>query len=587
MKHAPLAPTFVPAELDAARFDAIEPLIRSLLTRPIRSAAELEAWLVDRSDLASAISEARARLYIAMTCNTDDEAAQLAYATYVEQVTPKLSPLFFELDTKLAADVQAHPLPPRFDVLVRNARADVELFRPANVPIETELAKLGQKYDQVVGAMTVQFEGQERPLTQMGRYQETPDRPTRERAWRCVAERRLQDQESISGIYDEMIALRTKIGINSGFKDFVGYAYKSNHRFDYDVAACERFHAGVAAAFVPLMRSLDSERASLLGVTSLRPWDMAVDVKGRPALHPFEGGADLVAKSQVVFERLDPRLARLFAQLGDGRGRVRSAADASNAKLDLDSRKGKAPGGYQYMLERSRVPFIFMNASGLHKDVQTMVHEAGHAFHSMLCIDEPLVEYRSSPIEFAEVASMSMELLTMRHLGPGAGGRAFYDDAEGLRRACRDQLKRAVTVLPWIATIDAFQHWVYANPTHTRADRGAFWLGLDDRFGSRLDWSGLERTRELLWHRQMHLFGSPFYYIEYGIAQLGALQLWLHSLEQGEASAVEHYIKALSLGGTKPLPELFKAAGLVFDFGPETLKRLADRVHAELAKLPE
>lgn len=593
MKHPTSVGGFVPSGLNAADFDELSPLIQELLARPLASALDVEQWLLDRSELAAAISEGRARLYIASTCNTDDQAAQEAYAAYVEQVAPRLSPLFFELDKKLVEGARHHPLPARYEVLLRNAKADVELFRQENVPLETQLAKLGQQYDQIVGAMTVEFDGQTRTLPQMAVYQEDTDRRVRERAWRAVSERRLRDSEQIASVFDSMIGLRHRVGVNAGFPNYVGYAYKSFHRFDYGVAECERFHAGVEAAFVPLMRELDVERAGLLKLGGLRPWDMGVDVKGRGPLRPFSGGADLVAKSRVVFRRLDARLAGLFEKLGDGRGRVRSAADAGQAMLDLDSRRGKAPGGYQYMLDRSRVPFIFMNAAGVHKDVQTMVHEAGHAFHSMLCVDEPLVEYRSSPIEFAEVASMSMELLTMKHLGPGGHGgdggqgRAFYDDAEGLRRACRDQLKRAVTVLPWIATIDAFQHWVYGNPAHTRDERAAFWLSLEERFGSKLDWTGLEQARRLSWQRQMHLFSHPFYYIEYGIAQLGALQLWLHSLEKGEASAVEYYIKALSLGGSRPLPELFKAAGLVFDFGPETLQRLADRVRLELAKFPE
>ncbi|MBI1189080.1 MAG: M3 family oligoendopeptidase [Tepidisphaera sp.] len=587
MTQTSRAEGFVPPTLDAASFEELSPLIQELLGRTLASTSELERWLHDRSDLLAAISEGRARLYIASTCNTDDQAAQEAYASYVEHVAPKLSPMFFELDKKLVQAARVCPLPPRYAVLLRNAQADVELFRPENVPLETDLAKLGQQYDQIVGAMTVEFDGQTRTLPQMSVFQESPDRTIRERAWRTVADRRLHDHAAISDVFDRMISLRHKVGVNAGFESYVGYAYKSFHRFDYGPAQCERFHAGVEAAFVPLMRELDKDRAAKLHLPALRPWDLGVDVLGRGPLKPFDGGADLVAKSRVVFRRLDPRLAALFEQLGDGRGRVRSAADPGGAKLDLDSRRGKAPGGYQYMLERSRVPFIFMNAAGVHKDVQTMVHEAGHAFHSMLCVDEPLVEYRSSPIEFAEVASMSMELLTMKHLGPGEAGRAFYDDPESLRRACRDQLKRAVTVLPWIATIDAYQHWLYANPTHTRDQRAAFWLSLDERFGSKLDWSGLDQARRLSWQRQMHLFSHPFYYIEYGIAQLGALQLWLHSLEKSETSAIEHYIKALSLGGSRPLPELFKAAGLVFDFGPETLMRLADRVRLELAKFPE
>ncbi|MEN0021448.1 MAG: M3 family metallopeptidase, partial [Planctomycetota bacterium] len=316
-----------------------------------------------------------------------------------------------------------------------------------------------------------------------------------------------------------------------------------------------------------------------------RPWDIAVDVKGRPPLKPFDGGADLVAKSQAAFRSLDPRLADMLKQLGNGADRV-TADNASNPPLlDLDSRKGKAPGGYQYMRDRSRVPFIFMNAAGLHRDVETMVHEAGHAFHSMVCVDEPLLHYRSSPIEFAEVASMSMELMTMPHWG--ASGSFYAEDSAAHARAMRQQLEGSIVLLAWIATIDAFQHWIYANPTHTRDERTAHWLTLDERFGRAVSWQGLDAARANAWQRQGHLFGAPFYYIEYGIAQLGSLQLWLRSLEEGPAVAIDAYLTALKLGGSRPLPELFKAAGLEFDFGPEIVGRLAERVEAELAKLPE
>lgn len=580
----PTTTDFVPQNLDAARFETLEPLITALRARDVRSRAELERWIVDRSELMAAISEGKARLYIAMTCNTEDAAAQQAYGEYVEHVAPRLTPLIFELDKRLVELAGQHPLPEdRFGVLIRDTRADVELFRPENVPLETQLSVLGQKFDQVVGRQTVTFEGAERTLAQMARYQESTDRSVRESAWRTVAQRRAQDVDALDEIFDDMIRLRDQVGKNAGFPNYIGYAYKSNHRFDYDVAACERFHQGVQAGVVPLMRALERERAGLLNVGDLRPWDLSVDVRGRGPLRPFDGGADLVRRTRVVFDRLDPRLAAMFSELGSGTSRVNSAAEAGGIRLDLDSRKGKAPGGYQYMLDRSRVPFIFMNAAGLQRDVETMVHEAGHAFHSMLCIDEPLVEYRRSPTEFAEVASMSMELLTMRHWGKGA----YYEDDVSLRRAMREQLKRSVTLLPWIATIDAFQHWLYANPSHTRAQRREFWLSLDERFGSAVSWTGIESARANLWQRQLHLFKSPFYYIEYGIAQLGALQLWLASLELGEKTAIQRYVAALSLGGSKPLPQLFAAAGLTFDFGPETVKRLTDRVAAELAKVPE
>jgi len=581
---------FVPASLDASRFEHVEPFLKALLARPVASAADLESWLLDRGELEAACSEAKADLYISMTCDTGNAAAQEAYARYIHDVEPQLTPACFRLDTRYVELAAKFPLPVgRYGVLDRATRADVELFREENVPLETELAALGQEYDQIIGAMAVDFEGQERTLPQMARYQEGTDRTLRERAWRAVAERRFAAVDAINVIFDRMVELRHRVARNAGFENYVGFAFRAKHRFDYGVAECEVFHAAVEKAVVPLSRSLEADRARVLNVSPLRPWDLSVDAKGREPLRPFDGGADLMRKSVATMRRLDPRLAGMLAQLGDG---AQASGSAGGSCMDLDSRKGKAPGGYQYMRDRTRRPFIFMNSAGLQRDVETMVHEAGHAFHSMLCRDEPLLAYRHSPIEFAEVASMSMELLTMDHWGRTAKNRAdgepvFYENPEEFARAKREQVKHSVLLLPWIATIDAFQHWVYSNPSHTRPEREAAWLALDARFGSSVSWNALERFRPQIWQRQPHLFGHPFYYIEYGIAQLGALQLWLISLEQGEAAAMERYMAALRLGGSKPLPELFAAAGLEFNFGAETVHRIVDRVQTELARLPE
>lgn len=587
---------FVPHPFDATAWGNIEPLARALLDRPVRDRAELERWLVDRSELDAACMEAQAVLYINMTCNTEDRAAQRAYTTYIETVPPRAKPVAFELDRKqttLARELGLDTAPGRGDrykVLVRDAAVELELFRAENVPIQTELALLSQKYDQTVGAMTVEFEGVERTMPQMARFMESTDRALRERAWRAMVERRLKETDTISAVFDEMIAKRDRVAKNAGFAGYVGYAFKEKHRFDYGVAECDAFHRACAEHVVPLVRKLDRERRTAMELDSLRPWDLAVDPKGRAPLRPFEGGRQLVAKATATFDRLDPRLGAMLRTMGDGSNNHGARhADGTVAYLDLDTRKGKAPGGYQYMRDRSRTPFIFMNAAGLQSDVSTILHEAGHAFHSMLCADEPLVSYRAAPIEFCEVASMSMELLTMPHWGsPGGASRAecFYPDEADLARGRRQQLERSVSVLPWIATIDKFQHWLYSKPDHTREERRDCWLALDQQFGHAVDWSGLDAAKANAWQRQMHLFGSPFYYIEYGIAQLGALQLWLHATERGEKPAVEAYLAGLRLGGSKPLPELFRASGLEFDFGPEIVKRLVDRVQQEIESLP-
>ncbi|MFM9995810.1 MAG: M3 family oligoendopeptidase [Phycisphaerales bacterium] len=581
-----IATDFVPAELDAARWENAAPYFTALLERPVNSAEDLERWLKDRSELEAACSESETILHINMTCHTEDEAAQRAWTAYIETVPPKLKPAQFELDKRQAAMSERFGLVSRpggrYLVLTRGTKAEVELFRPENVPIQTELAKLDQKFQQITGAMTVEFDGREQTLPMMGRYQESTDRAVRESAWRAVAARRLKDAEALDAIYDEMIVLRERVARNAGFAGFVPYAFKAKHRFDYGPEHCRAFHAACERVIVPFARRLGAKRRADLGLAArgepLRPWDLAVDAKGRPPLRPFTGGAELMRKSVRAFERLDPSLAAMLATLGDGSN---ANGAAGGACLDLDTRKGKAPGGYQAMRDRARRPFIFMNAAGLHRDVETMVHEAGHAFHSMLCVDEPLLAYRGSPTEFAEVASMSMELLTTPYWG------AFYPDAGDRARAVRQQIEKSVSLLPWIAQIDAFQLWVYGAPKHSRAERTAAWLDLDGRLGPDVSWAGLEGIRTKSWQRQLHLFSVPLYYIEYGIAQLGAIQLWVRSLEEGEKTAIAAYKKALALGGSRPLPELFAAAGLTFDFGPEMVSRLLERVERELEKLPE
>ena len=576
------ASAFVPADLDASSWAVLEPFFADLPNRPVGSAGDLQAWLMDRSELEAAISESAAKRFIDMTCDTASEPKKKRYLDFVENVEPKIKPAAFALDQRQTELAKKFPLPEdRYRVLLRDTASEVELFREQNIPIQTELSKLDQEYDSICGAMTVEFDGSEKTLPQMGKYQESQDRAQREAAWKVVADRRLADSEKISEIYDRMVSLRDTMSKNAGLPSFVEYTFKSKKRFDYTPKHCFDFHAGIEKHVMPFVARLDAKRREQLGVPALRPWDLAVDPKGRGALKPFDGGADLVTRTRKVFEKLSPDLAGKFATLGDGTN-TNGAADG--ALLDLDSRKGKAPGGYQYMQDRSRKPFIFMNAAGLHRDVETMVHEAGHAFHSMYCVDEPLLHYRHAPIEFCEVASMSMELLTMPHWA------AYYRDESDLARARRKQLEGSVGLLPWIATIDAFQHWVYTHPAHTRAQRAEQWLALEDRFGHqghRVDWTGIEQHRPLIWQRQGHLFGHAFYYVEYGIAQLGALGLWLTSLEKGPTAALEAYAKAMKLGGSRPLPELFKAAGLPFDFGPDTVGRLVERVERELETLPE
>jgi len=558
---------FVPTELDASNWTNLQPLYQALLDRELKCSGCLESLILDRSELDAAASEAYATLYINMTCHTDDEQAKKAYLDFVENVQPQLKKIGFELEKKIVSSPHVSDLDQkRYEVMLRDLTADVELFRDENVPLQTEDTKLGQQYSETCGAMMVKFRGEEKTMPQMAKHLEETDRATRQEAWQLVTERRFQDHERLSQIFDQMIEFRQKIARNAGFDNYRDYMFKAKHRFDYTPADCEAFHQGAAEVCVPVFRQLNKQRAEALGVEPLRPWDLAVDAKGRDPLRPFDEADQMVEGSSRLFHRMGSALGDMFDTLRGG--------DC----LDLDSRKGKAPGGYQEMRDRSRKPFIFMNAAGMQGDLETMIHEAGHAFHSILCKEEPLLHYRHAPIEFAEVASMSMELMAYPFLDE------FYDEAQAAR-AKRMHLEDIARLLPWIATIDAFQHWIYTNPTHSHDDRTAFWLELNDRFGAAVSWEGLEQYLAVSWQRQLHLFEVPFYYIEYGIAQLGALQLWLQ-YKHDPAKAIANYTRAMSLGGSRPLPELFAAAELTFDFGPETMKRLMDEVQKELETLP-
>ncbi len=554
-------------DLDATSWPALQPIYRELVDRPLRCENCLERLILDRSDLDARVAEAEAELYIAMTCHTDDEAKQKAFLAFVEGVEPERAKVAFELDRKIAGSPHVERLDvDRFAVLLRSIRNEVELFREENLPLQTDVTRLDQEYSQINGAMTVEFDGQVRTMAQMQRHLEETDRDRRETAWRAMLERRYADHDRIDGIFDRMVELRDTIGRNAGFTDFRDYQHRRMGRFDYTPQDCARFHAAVEQVCVPLMRRLHDERRTALGIEALRPWDVAVDLKGRPPLRPFDGADRLVEGSSRIFHRMRPSLGSMFDELRNG------------GCLDLESRPGKAPGGYQYQRQWTRRPFIFMNAAGLHRDLVTMVHEAGHAFHSTLCRDEALLAYRGSPTEFAEVASMSMELLMLPYVDE------FYVEDEA-DRARRGALEDIVTKLCWIAQIDAFQHWIYTNPKHVREERADAWLALCARFGGDVDWSGFEDWHRASWQRQLHLFGVPFYYIEYGIAQLGSLQLWLNA-QDDEQAALDRYERALALGGSRPLPELFAAAGLDFDFGPDTVGRLMTRVEDQLAALP-
>ena len=568
-KLSPAKPrSFVPENIDLGDWPQIAPLFDQLEARAAQatSVEALEKWLLDWCELSAALDEEGSCRNIAMTCHTDNADAEKAFLHFVENVEPQLKPRQFALEKLYVAHPQRPHLPkPRYEVFDRDAANQVELFRPENVALETEEAKLGQQYQKLIGAQTVNFRGEEKTLVQMGRCLEEPDRALRQEAWELVVQRRLQDAEKCEEIFDQLVKLRTQIARNAGFDNYRDFIFRQKSRFDYTPADCVKFHEAIESEIMPVVREIQADRRRQLNLEKLRPWDLAVDPQNRPPLKPFAEVSEMVSRTQNIFNQLDPELAGGFQQL-------------QNLKLlDLDNRKGKAPGGYQSTLSEARVPFIFMNAIGVQRDVETILHEAGHAFHAQAARDEDLYPYRSAPIEFCEVASMSMELLGNEFL------EEFYAPPEA-NRARKTHLEGVIGFFPWMAVVDAFQHWIYTHPDHTRAERKAAYLELMQRFGGDVDWSGYDAARAFSWHRQLHIFLYPFYYVEYGIAQLGALQVWANS-KSDKRKALTDYKAALTLGGSRPLPELFAAAGCKFNFDQSTIQPLVRMAQEELKKL--
>ena len=557
---------FIHDDIDGASWESIEPYMNDLRDRPLSCSNCLETFIADRSNLSEVISEARARLYIDMTCHTDDEDIQKAWMAFVENVQPKLSEYSDILNRRLIEHKAVQELPERFDILVKGLKTDIEIFREENIPLNTQATKLVTEYNEICGAQMVEFDDEQKTFAQMAIYLENTERSIREAAWKAVSERRFEDNERISEIYDELIQIRHQIATNAGYEGFQQYMFASMHRYDYTIEDCLEFHDSIESVCQPLRLRTDEEREQELGLGSLRPWDMGVDVKGRPPLQPFNEVQEMVDGCSRIFHTMSEELGNYFDQLD------------TNDCLDLDSRKGKAPGGYQYYLQKSRMPFIFMNAAGTQRNVETMIHEAGHAFHSFYSGHLDLIHERDSPIEFAEVASMSMELLTHPHW------EEFYD-AKNADRARRKHLEDIISFMPCMATIDAFQYWVYANPNHSREERAERWLELAELFGPKVDMSGVEEIHKVSWQRQGHLFGVPFYYVEYGIAQLGALQMWKYHRRDTE-DALTRYKAGLSLGYTRGLTELFEASGLELSFSESYVGSLIGEIDDALAELP-
>ena len=564
--------TFVPDDFDASKWENIEPYVNDLLSRELTCSSCLEKAISDSSNLAEHISETGALLYIGMTCDTENEKKKNEFLHFVENVRPKLSEFSDALNRRIAEHPSLEDLSERYTLMIRGIISDIEIFRTENIPLGVEQTKLVTKAQGITGAMTVEFEGKERTFPEMKAFLESNDREKREKAWKSMVNRWMDNSEDLSEIFDELIKIRHQIALNAGFDTYTDYMFRAMHRFDYSVEDCLTFHDSIEKVCMPIVKDINEKRRVAFGLEKLSPWDVnektgsGPDVNGERPLRPFESVQDMVTKLSQLFHNMSEDLGNKFDKL------------VEMDTLDLETRKGKAPGGYQYYLEKSRVPFIFMNAAGLQGDLETMIHESGHAFHSLYCGHLDLIDERNYPIEFAEVASMSMELLTQDEWG------IFYENSNEVNRARISHLEGVVYLLPWIATIDAFQHWIYANPDHTRDERKECWLSLREKFGSDMNWNGNEEFRELSWQQQGHLYGVPFYYVEYGIAQLGALQLWQTHRKDPEKALID-YSNAMELGNTKTLPDLFAAAELKLGFDEKHLNSLIKEVKIAMSEI--
>lgn len=559
---------FLPADFLVNTWNELEPYFKNLTDRTIHSASELEKWLHDRSELESVISEDLGWRYIKMTCNTTDKQLTDAYNYFISQIDPHIAPFSNELNKKLIQSPFLSQLDQqKYRIYIRGVKKALELYRDENVPLLTKIATEAQKYGAISGAMTIDWNGKEITLQMALSLMKDTDRKVREDVFDKIQNRRALNEKTFNDLYTELVHLRHQVALNAGFKNYRDYKFDELGRFDYSVDDCYNFHTSIAKAILPLAEESDIERKKLLKLDVLRPWDMDVDVDGKQALHPFLNGEDLVNKSIACFAKVRPHYGQ-YLEIMKAMGH-----------LDLESRKGKAPGGYNYPLYESGVPFIFMNAVGLHRDMVTMVHEGGHAIHSFVTHNLEIVDFKSTPSEVAELASMSMELISMEHWD------VFFNNTDDLKRAKKEQLEKALKTLLWIAVIDKFQHWVYLHPDHSVVERSARWNSLISEFSSTIvDWHGYETVKARMWQNQLHLFEVPFYYIEYGMAQLGAIAVW-RNYKNNPEKALDAYEDALRLGYTKSIPEIYKTAGIEFNFSQEYVNELAGFVKSELNKL--
>ena len=559
---------FVPSNLIIDSWSTIEPFYKKLAERKIQNVTELKKWLVDLSELEAIVNEDASWRYIKMTCDNTNETLVNNYNFFLNEIEPKMAPYNDTFNKRILDCAFTNELDKKeYGIYIREVKNEANIYREKNIELQTQIQNESQKYGIINGAMTVEMEGAEVTMQKAASYFKNTNRAIRQEAFEKIQARKMLDEDTLNDLFNKLVALRNQVALNADFANFRDYMFASLGRFDYKKEDCFNFHTSVSSAICPIIDTFDAERKSKLGYDSLKPWDSEVDISGKEPLKPYANSDELISKTIACFTKIKPAFGEYIALMNE------------LGRLDLDSRKGKSPGGYNCSLSETAAPFIFMNSVGSLRDLVTMVHEGGHAIHSFLSHPLELSAFKEVPSEVAELASMSMELISMEHW------EVFFENKEDLKRAKQEQLQKILSVLPWVARIDKFQHWIYENPTHTVSERTNYWKQLSTEFGSKIvDWKGYEKAADRSWQNQLHLYEVPFYYIEYGFAQLGAIAMW-RNYKANPTKTIECYEATLKLGYTRSIPELYATAGIKFDFSPGYVQELADFVMNEFKKI--
>jgi len=559
---------FLPQNLEISSWSVLEPYFKDLDDQRINSFEEFKIWMSKKGELEAVLEEEMAWRYIKMSVDTRDKTAADSFHFFIEKIEPEMAPFQNKFNLKIESlNFPEFQEDKALSIVTEKVKNQISIFREENIPIQTKLQAKSQEFGVISAEMLIEWEGKKMTLQQASVILKDLDREKRKSVYSLIQKRRLQDKDKLNDLFNELIKLRHQLSLNSDFSNYRDYKFVELCRFDYTEQDCRNFHEAIAIEALPLIEEFDRERKAKLELESLKPWDGQVDISGQQALKPFENTKELIDKTIECFNRIDPYFGRCIEIM------------AEMKYLDLDSREGKAPGGFNYPLYEIGVPFIYMNSAGTVRDMVTMMHEGGHAIHSFLSRDLELTDYKDLTSEVAELASMSMELISMENWD------LFFEDEEDLKRAKKEQLQQTVDTLPWVAQIDKFQHWLYENPNHTVAERENSWKSLMNEFGSSvIDWDGLDDEKMNLWQKQLHLFEVPFYYIEYGMAQLGAIAIWKNYKENPE-KAIRQYKEALSLGYTKSIGEIYETAGISFNFNREYVRELMQFVKSEIDKL--